>query len=86
VSIKQEQENHPEFSNKIYEQINGSGLWRYESQIPTLGEVRGKALLFSRYTAQYSEGSGIHASTWPDSRKEGFEWDCHGVPFRVQDW
>jgi 1-phosphatidylinositol phosphodiesterase len=30
--------------------------------------------------------SGIHPTSWPDSRPEGFEWTCAGKRIRVQDW
>lgn len=86
VSIKQEEDNHPEFTNRIYDLIHSSGLWRFEGAIPRLGDVRGKAILFSRFACPYSEGAGIAPSSWPNSVREGFEWDCNGVPFRVQDW
>jgi 1-phosphatidylinositol phosphodiesterase len=68
------------------------GMWFLENRIPTLGEVRGKVVLFSRFGGDGSawpeglEGIGIHPKAWPDSRKEGFEWDLKGTRIRVHDW
>lgn len=68
------------------------GMWFLENRIPTLGEVRGKVILFSRFGGdgagwpQGLEGLGIHPTTWPDSKKEGFEWELKGTRIRTQDW
>jgi len=87
VSVKQEQDAFSEFPGMVYDLIKGSGMWSFGSNIPNLGDVRGKALLFTRYSdGNYAEGTGIHPTTWPDSLKDGFEWDCSGTPFRIHDW
>jgi len=68
------------------------GMWFLENRIPMLGEVRGKVVLFSRFGEDGSawpeglEGIGIHPHMWPDSRKEGFEWDLKGTRVRTHDW
>ncbi|KAF9533576.1 PLC-like phosphodiesterase [Crepidotus variabilis] len=68
------------------------GMWFLENRIPTLGEVRGKVVLLSRFGGDGSawpegfEGIGIHPTTWPDSRKEGFEWELKGTRVRTHDW
>lgn len=68
------------------------GMWFLENRIPTLGEVRGKVVLFSRFGVDGAawpeglEGIGIHPTTWPDSKKEGFEWDLKGTRVRTHDW
>jgi len=68
------------------------GMWFLENRIPTLGEVRGKVVMVSRFGGdgtgwdQGLEGIGIHPTTWPDSRKEGFEWELKGVRVRTHDW
>ena len=68
------------------------GMWFLENRIPTLGEVRGKVILFSRFGGdgagwpQGLEGLGIHPTTWPDSKKEGFEWVLKSTRVRTQDW
>ena len=55
-----------------------------------LGEVRGKGILVTRFDREGDEewkaGMGIHPSTWPDSRREGFEWWCGDTRVRTQDW
>ena len=99
VSIKQEDyDTHsPEdFSALVHGEIEaspgGMGMWYLENRIPTLGEVRGKAIMFSRFGVNGTawegglEGMGIHPTNWPDSEKEGFSWTCKDVLVRTQDW
>jgi len=68
------------------------GMWFLENRIPTLGEVRGKVVLLSRFGGDGAcwperlEGIGIHPTVWPDDRKEGFEWDLKGTCVRTHDW
>ncbi len=68
------------------------GMWFLENRIPSLGEVRGKVVLFSRFGGDGAawperlEGIGIHPTTWPDNKKEGFEWDSKGTRVRTHDW
>ena len=95
VSIKQE-DRGGDFSRLVREEIEqgpgGMNMWWLENRIPTLGEVRGKAILFSRFGGNGAdwenglEGMGIHPTTWPDSAKEGFEWWCKDTMVRTQDW
>jgi 1-phosphatidylinositol phosphodiesterase len=98
ISIKQEDfaTNSPtEFSALVHGELEagpgGFGMWFLENRIPTLGEVRGKAILFSRFGDGTGwngglEGMGIHPTTWPDSAKQGFTWTCKDVTVRTQDW
>ncbi|KAF8267822.1 PLC-like phosphodiesterase [Lactarius quietus] len=99
VSIKQEDyDSHsPEnFSALVRDEIEaspgGMGMWFLENRIPALGEVRGKAIMFSRFGVDGAawedglEGMGIHPTNWPDSEKEGFSWTCKDVLVRTQDW
>ena len=99
VSIKQEDyDTHPpeNFSTLVRDEIEaspgGMGVWYLENRIPTLGEVRGKAIMFSRFGVDGGawegglEGMGIHPTTWPDSVKEPFSWTCKDVLVRTQDW
>ena len=99
VSLKQEDYDvhSPEnFSALVRAEIEvspgGMGMWYLENRIPTLGEVRGKAILFSRFGANGAawegglEGMGIHPTNWPDSEKEPFSWACKDVLVRTQDW
>ncbi|KAI0042108.1 PLC-like phosphodiesterase [Auriscalpium vulgare] len=99
VSVKQEDyDNHtPEaFSVKVREEIEagpgGMALWYLKNRIPTLGEVRGKAVMFSRFGVDGSawegglEGIGIHPTNWPDSEKSTFTWECKNTLVQTQDW
>lgn len=68
------------------------GMWFLENRIPKLGEVRGKVILFSRFGGDGAawlhglEGLGIHPTTWPDSCRDGFEWDLKGTRVTTRDW
>lgn len=67
-------------------------LWYLKNQIPTLGEVRGKVVLLSRFGGNGEgwegglEGMGIHPTRWPDSAKDGFTWNCKDIVVRTHDW
>lgn len=86
----------PLFSQLVHDAIfstpSDRKLWYLENRIPTLGEVRGKIILFSRFGKDGKgwegglNGIGIHPPIWPDSRREGFEWEMGNARVRVQDW
>ncbi|KAF8556928.1 PLC-like phosphodiesterase [Imleria badia] len=92
VFIKQEDSNTKLFPTLVHDEIvaspGGLQMWFLENRIPCLGEVRGKAVMFSRFGADCWENgaNGIHPPLWPDSAKEGFEWECDGTLVRTQDW
>lgn len=99
VSIKQEDfevTSPVTFSALVLSEIEagpgGKDMWFLENRVPTLGEVRGKAILFSRFGGDGAgwegglEGMGIHPTNWPDSSKEMFTWTCKDVLVRTQDW
>ncbi|KAI0320307.1 PLC-like phosphodiesterase [Amylostereum chailletii] len=98
VSIKQEdygKHNARTFSQKVKEEVEagpgGMGMWFWDNRIPYLGEVRGKAVMFSRFGGDGAEWGGlermgIHPTTWPDSDKSGFTWQCKDTLVRTQDW
>jgi 1-phosphatidylinositol phosphodiesterase len=99
VSIKQEDHDTQSaeyFSSLVREEIEagpgGMGMWFLENRVPTLGEVRGRAILFSRFGGDGIawegglEGMGIHPTNWPDSAKQIFTWQCKDVLVRTQDW
>ena len=68
------------------------GMWFLENRIPKLGEVRGKVVMLSRFGGDGTgwenglEGIGIHPTTWPDSEKNGFEWELKGTIVKTHDW
>src|SRR5258708_6629527 len=99
ISIKQEDfatHSPATFSALVRQEIEagpgGKGMWFLANHVPTLGEVRGKAILFSRFGGDGAgwegglEGMGIHPTNWPDSSKEIFSWTCKDVLVRTQDW
>lgn len=81
---------HPQFSSLVYSYFKPhADRWFLHNRIPKLGEVRGKGILMTRFpdgNKDWIDGLGIHPYTWPDSRRQGFEWDCEGTRFRIQDW
>lgn len=99
MSIKEEDSiipSSPSFSRfvqkAIYSQPSRRELWFLENRVPSLGEVRGKIVLFSRF-GMSGEGwdgginiMGIHPPIWPKSRREGFEWTLAKTRVRAQDW
>lgn len=96
MSIKQEDPPHPTFSVLVQEEImkgpGGKDMWYLDNRVPTLGEVRGKVVMFSRFCDDKDswdgghEGMGIHPTKWPDSEKEGFSWPCKNTIVRTHDW
>ncbi|KAJ7184395.1 PLC-like phosphodiesterase [Mycena filopes] len=94
MSIKQEAPS-ARFSQLVHDEITvgrgGRDMWFFESRIPTLGEVRGKAVMFSRFGNGDGwegglDGMGIHPTYWPDSAKKGFTWMCNDTVVRTNDW
>lgn len=98
MSIKEEASfipSSPLFSSLVRDAIFGPpshhSMWYLENRIPTLGEVRGKIVMFSRFGRESDweggfNGIGIHPSRWPNSRREGFEWELEKTRVRTQDW
>lgn len=99
VSIKQENFRSVAplvFSRMVREQMEaaegGLAWWFLENRVPRLGEVRGKAVMFSRFGADGTgwegglEGLGIHPTYWPDSEKRGFTWMCKNTVVAIHDW
>ncbi|WVQ85619.1 hypothetical protein IAT38_007785 [Cryptococcus sp. DSM 104549] len=95
LSLKQETPPwHSAFSERVHTAFSPylEKFWFLEERIPLLGEVRGKGMLLTRFDrdketeGQWPEGMGVHPSRWPDSRREGFDWDCGGTQVRTQDW
>ncbi|KIK54535.1 hypothetical protein GYMLUDRAFT_77051 [Collybiopsis luxurians FD-317 M1] len=99
MSVKQEDyatTPPPVFSRLVREEfiegLGGLHMLYLENRIPRLGEVRGKVILMSRFGGNGAEwengleGLGIHPTTWPDSEKDGFTWECKNVHVRTHDW
>lgn len=96
VSVKQEDVGWELFSKLVHDEIHsepwGRDFWFLENRIPTLGEVRGRAVLFSRFGGDGRgwqgglNGLGIHPPQWPDSREDGFDWWLGETQIKVQDW
>lgn len=100
MSVMQEAggDNHSAntFSQLVHDEIEVEGrlkrLFFLENRVPLLGEARGKIVLLSRFGRSGTgwegdfEGMGIHPSKWPNSAKEGFEWELKGTLVRTQDW
>jgi len=99
VSVKQEDfatTPWKVFSRCVREELErgagGMGMWWLENRVPALGEVRGRCIMLSRFGGAGQgwehglEGMGIHPTEWPDSEREGFEWDLKGTTVRTHDW
>lgn len=94
VSIKQEDQDPRLFSRLVREEImtspGGLDMWYLENRIPNLGEVRGKAVMFSRFGGNGHGWKdcaiGIHPPLWPDSPRLYFSWNCGTTLVQTQDW
>ena len=94
MSIKQEDSDSRRFSELVREEIiasqGGLAMWYLEHRIPTLGEVRGKVVMFSRFGGNGygwdDSAIGIHPPIWPDSDRLGFTWNCQDTMVQTQDW
>lgn len=99
MSIMQEDSfvpTSPLFSGLVRDAIfsppSRKSMWFLENRVPTLGEVRGKIVMFSRFGQNGEgwdgglQGIGIHPTTWPNSRREGFQWELPHTRVRTQDW
>ncbi|KAI0693724.1 PLC-like phosphodiesterase [Cytidiella melzeri] len=96
MSIKQEDAATDLFSQCVNQEITfgpgGRNMWFLDNRVPQLGEVRGKVVMFSRFGGNAEcwsggvEGIGIHPTTWPDSEKEGFTWNCKNTTVQIHDW
>lgn len=95
MSLKQEdyiQTSQQDFSKAVHEDIaegpGGLEMFYFRNAVPTLGEVRGKVVMFSRFNGwdEWEDGLGIHPPGWPDSERKGFTWECENATVRTQDW
>lgn len=94
MSIKQEDSDTHRFSNLVRQEIvassGGLGMWYLEHRLPTLGEVRGKVVMFSRFGGNGdgwdNAAIGIHPPIWPDNDRNGFIWNCQDALVQTHDW
>jgi 1-phosphatidylinositol phosphodiesterase len=94
MSIKQEDSDPQRFSKLVRQEIvaspGGLDMWYLENRIPTLGEVRGKVVMFSRFGGNGygwdNAAIGIHPPIWPDNDKLGFTWNCQDTLVQTHDW
>jgi 1-phosphatidylinositol phosphodiesterase len=93
VSLKQEDYGQEEWNRLLVDGIEkskgGWRMWFIDGRVPKLGEVRGRCVMFSRFGPRGypgEKGWGIHPTTWPDSLKGTFEWNCGDTIVRTQDW
>lgn len=99
MSIKQEDFVNvapPIFSQKVRDEISrsvgGLELFFLDNRVPMLGEVRGKVVMFSRFGGDGNgwkgglNGMGLHPTAWPDSKKDGFTWECKNTLVQTHDW
>lgn len=85
MSLKQESGDQPVFIHTLFRQYvdnappipgkhntGGRRRWFLENRIPTLGEVRGKIIMLSRFVIDKSYGypGGISPPIWPNSLKD----------------
>lgn len=82
LCIKEEDEDNDDFAKAVESAIEEDGdLWYTENAIPTLGEVRGKIILFRRFD---DSDLGINCRNgWADSTDFTME---NGVTVHVQDY
>lgn len=96
MSVKGEGEMAPDFSERVFktfmEHDNGA-MWRFDGKIPTLGEARGKGIIFTRFSkgesaGEWANGMGYKPDSWPDNKPEGFSLEdvCGSGQFRCHDW
>lgn len=90
ASFKQEQDSNQDFPRLVEEALTSGGNWYFSEFLPTLGEVRGKAYFFSRFSktddSQFPNGQGFKPLQWPNNNPDGFDVDIRGTTCRIHDW
>ena len=103
ISIKRDYGDTTENTfDVLFEQYLGLDFWYTENRIPTLDEVRGKAVFLNRFCVdedneEYNDlNTGLNFSGWPDQGK--YQYKTHlssvmvrrdgtiGQPIFLQDW
>ncbi|PWN38596.1 PLC-like phosphodiesterase, partial [Meira miltonrushii] len=101
MSIKQESGDQDTFIRTLFDtyvdqtppapngKSSGRDRWFLENRVPTLGEVRGKIVMLSRFVIDQSYGfpGGISPPIWPNSLKGIFNYTLpSGQEVFTQDW
>ncbi|ORY59012.1 PLC-like phosphodiesterase [Leucosporidium creatinivorum] len=85
ISVKQEN-GTPAFETALNKLLDKRlDLWYREDRWPTLGEVRGRAVMFCRFGFE-SSPNGLHPPIWPNNSTEAFATTIGGRDCVIQDW
>lgn len=61
--------------------------WLFPNFPSSLGEARGKIILFSRFGHSNSQPGGVHPPVWPDNHEGTFSYSLpNGQLVNTQDW
>ncbi|CBQ69076.1 related to 1-phosphatidylinositol phosphodiesterase precursor [Sporisorium reilianum SRZ2] len=87
MSVKQEN-NMAGFLDAVFGYVNqNKAAWWLGTGMPTLGEVRGKIVLISRFGSSDSQPGGFHPPIWPDSSPTPFSYTLpDNTTVWTQDW
>ncbi|GAA5873560.1 hypothetical protein JCM3774_000050 [Rhodotorula dairenensis] len=85
ISIKQENAGH-EFAARVWELIDSTRpyMWYDRDVWPTLGQVRGRCVMFCRFG--FDSGRGLHPPIWPNDKPYPWRTEVGGRETIVQDW
>lgn len=83
MSLKDEK-RHDNFSRLLWlDMVKYKDLWFLENRVPTLGEVRGKAIIMGRFWC--SELSHLISKSADDIGPDDDSWD-NGMGWRIPGW
>ncbi|KWU41380.1 PLC-like phosphodiesterase, partial [Rhodotorula sp. JG-1b] len=91
VSVKQENTGHHEFAALVWELIDSTRpyMWYDQNMWPTLGQVRGRCVMFCRFgfdSGRESALCGLHPPVWPNDKPYPWRTEIGGRATVVQDW
>lgn len=91
ISIKQEKGNRQLMKRLLFDLYvrPHEEKWFLSPKIPTLGEARGKIVMFSRFGESNEDRvGGIHPPIWPNNQKGVWEYTLplSGQKVKTQDW
>lgn len=85
MSIKDEQ-RHEDFSRLVWlDMAKYPDVWFLENRVPTLGEVRGKAIIMGRFWTSGSLNFLLNRSILTPSGPDDDSWD-NGMGWRIPGW